>query len=210
MTDPPLKGLLVDYGGVLTTSLFGSFESFCRGEGLDPAAVRSVFRGDEEAVRLLIDFECGRLEEEDFERALAGRLGVEPEGLIDRLFAGMSVEPAMVDAVATARRAGIRTGLLSNSWGTRYDRTRWDELFDILVISGEEGMRKPEPAIYELAAERLGLPAHEIVFVDDLPHNLEPARALGMATVHHRQPESTLLDLERLLGTPIGPPGPGS
>ena len=209
MSEPKRSGLLVDYGGVLTTSLFGSFETFCRGEGLDPAAVREIFRGDEEAVRLLIDFECGRIGEDRFEEALAGRLGVPPTGLIDRMFAGMALEPAMVEAVAAAKRAGIRTGLLSNSWGTRYDRTRWDELFDATVISGEEGMRKPEPAIYELAAERLGLPAHEIVFVDDLPHNLEPARELGMATVHHREPESTLLDLERLLGTPLGPPGPG-
>ena len=202
------SGLLVDYGGVLTTSLFGSFESFCRGEGLDPKSVREIFRGDEEAVRLLIDFECGRVEEAHFERILAGRLGVEPEGLIDRLFAGMAMEEAMVEAVASAKLAGIRTGLLSNSWGTRYDRTRWDELFDVLVISGEEGIRKPEPAIYELAADRLGLPPDEIVFVDDLPHNLEPARDLGMATVHHKEPESTLLDLERLLGIPLGPPGP--
>ena len=73
----------------------------------------------------------------------------------------------------------------------------------MLVISGEEGIRKPEPAIYALAAERLGLPAEAIVFVDDLPHNLEPARELGMATVHHTRPETTLQQLERLLGTTL-------
>ena len=66
----------------------------------------------------------------------------------------------MFDAVAAARRAGIRTGLVSNSWGEEgYDRARFDELFDVLVISGELGIRKPAPEIYALAAERLERPA---------------------------------------------------
>ena len=82
----------------------------------------------------------------------------------------------MFDAVAAARRAGIRTGLVSNSWGEEgYDRTRFDELFDVLVISGELGIRKPAPEIYALAAERLGRPPERCVFVDDLPGNLKPA-----------------------------------
>jgi HAD superfamily hydrolase (TIGR01509 family) len=61
-------------------------------------------------------------------------------------------------------------------------------------------MRKPDPAIYALAAERLGLPPEAIVYVDDLPGNLKPARALGMATVVHRDAAETLPELEALLG----------
>ena len=86
----------------------------------------------------------------------------------------------MLDGVRAARRAGVRTAMLSNSWGEdRYDRALLAELFDAWVISGEVGLRKPDPAIYELAAERLGLPPAACVFVDDLPGNLKPARALG-------------------------------
>ena len=114
-------------------------------------------------------------------------LGVEPAGLVDRMFGGMGLDHAMVDGVRAARAAGLRTGLLSNSWGDdRYAHDVIDELFDDQVISSEVGLRKPDPAIYALAAERLGLPAEACVFVDDLPGNLKPARALGMATVVHR------------------------
>jgi epoxide hydrolase-like predicted phosphatase len=198
--------LLVDYGGVLTSDLFQSFADFCTAEGLDPRAVRDAFQEDRETARLLVDFECGRIPESDFEPALAGKLGVaEPVGLIDRLFAGMQPEPAMIEAVAIARGAGVKTGLLSNSWGHRYDRSRFDELFDCIVISGDVGMRKPDPRIYELAAERLGLAPDEIVFVDDLEQNLSPAREAGMVGVHHRRAEDTVRELEGLLGMALSP-----
>jgi putative hydrolase of the HAD superfamily len=198
-------GLLVDYGGVLTTDLFHSFAAFCSAEGLDPQALRGAFAGDKEAARMLVAFEKGRLDEAEFEVALAGKLGVAPERLIDRLFAGISADVAMVEAVATAKRAGIRCGLLSNSWGHRYDRTRWEELFHATVISGEVGIRKPDADIYVMAAERLGLPPQEIVFVDDIPHNLTPAEALGMATVHHTDAAKTIAELEDLLGVGLSP-----
>ena len=116
----------------------------------------------------------------------------------------MRPDPAMVEAVAAARRAGVRTGLLSNSWGEdRYDRSRFGDLFDTLVISGEVGIRKPDPAIYALACERLERAPERCVFVDDLPGNLKPARALGMATVLHRDAASTLAELEPLLGVSL-------
>jgi epoxide hydrolase-like predicted phosphatase len=194
-----VKGLLVDYGGVLTTNLFGSFAAFCADEGLDPQALRHAFAGDREAAKLLVKFEKGVVGEEEFEAALAGKLGVAPERLIDRLFAKMQPEPLVIEAVAAAKRYGVRCGLLSNSWGHRYDRTRWEELFDATVISGEIGMRKPDPGIYALAAEKLGVAPKAIVFVDDIPHNLTPAEELGMATVHHTDPEKTVAELERLL-----------
>jgi len=110
----------------------------------------------------------------------------------------------MLDAVLKARQAGIRTGLISNSWGTsRYDRSRLGELFDGVVISGEVGIRKPAPEIYALGAERIGVWPDRCVFVDDLPFNLEPAAELGMATVHHLSAEQTIAELEQLLGTEL-------
>lgn len=198
-------GLLVDFGGVLTTNVFGSFADFCRAEGLEPGTVRDRFLSDSGARELLEQLEVGRITEAQFEPPFAELLGVSShEGLIDRLFAGMRPDPVMVEAVAAAKRAGVRTGLLSNSWGEdRYDRSRFGELFDALVISGEVGIRKPDPAIYALACEHLEREPGRCVFVDDLPGNLKPARALGMATVLHRDAGSTRDELEELLGVSL-------
>ncbi len=198
-------GLLIDFGGVLTTNVFESFADFCRAEGLDPDTVRDRFRNDPAARDLLGELEEGRIGNAEFEARFAPMLGVEdPEDLIERLFRGMQPDEAMFDAVAAARRAGVRTGLVSNSWGEEgYDRSRFDELFDVLVISGELGIRKPAPEIYPLAAERLGVPPARCVFVDDLPGNLKPAAAIGMATVLHRDAETTVPRLEALLGVSL-------
>jgi putative hydrolase of the HAD superfamily len=195
------RGLLVDFGGVLTTNVFGSFEAFCRAEGLEPDAIAQRFRGDPEARQLLFDLEVGKLSEEEFEPRFAHVIGIaDSADLIDRLFAGMRPDYAMVNAVRAAKEAGVRTGLVSNSWGKgRYDRSQFPVLFDGVVISGEVGLRKPEPEIYALGAERVGLPPAECVFVDDLPGNLKPARDLGMATVHHTTAADTVPELERLL-----------
>lgn len=194
-------GLLVDWGGVLTSDLFESFGAFCELEGLEPDAVQRIFREDAACRDLLIAFETGALPEEDFEVQFAPYLGVEASGLIDRLFAGSGPDERMLDAVRRAREARIHTGLVSNSWGTRrYPRELLAELFDGVVISGEVGIRKPSPEIYRLGAERIGLEPAACVFVDDLPFNLSPAAELGMATVHHRSAEQTIDELERLLG----------
>jgi epoxide hydrolase-like predicted phosphatase len=197
-------GLLVDYGGVLTTSLFDSFGAFCAAEGLAPETLAQRFRSDPIARDLLIGLETGAIDEDEFEPALAEVLGVPAPSLIDRLFSGSGPEQAMVGAVLAARAAGIRTGLISNSWGTRrYDREQLARLFDGVVISGEEGMRKPAVAMYTLGADRIGLAAERCVYVDDLKFNLTPAAELGMATVHHVEPERTVAELERLLGVPL-------
>ena len=153
---------------------------------------------------LLIGLETGRIAEEEFEPRFAGILGVPAEGLIDRLFAGSRPDDAMQTAVMRAREAGIRTGLISNSWGTRrYDRAQLAELFDGVVISGEVGIRKPSPEIYTLGAEAIGVEPAACVFVDDLPFNLEPAVQLGMATIHHISTEETVTELEALFGVAL-------
>jgi len=196
------RGLIVDYGGVLTTDVFASFRAFCEAEGLEPEAVRERFRSDPAARALLAQLETGAVAAAEFEPRLAALLEVESERLIGRLFGSMEPDAAMLDGVRAVRRAGIRTGLLSNSWGDAlaYDGGLLEELFDAWVISSEVGLRKPDPAIYELAADRLGLPPAACVFVDDLPGNLKPARALGMATVLHRgNAGATLAEVRSLL-----------
>jgi putative hydrolase of the HAD superfamily len=200
--DRRVSGLLLDWGGVMTTNLFSSFGAFCTAEGLDQEALAGAFRKDPKARELLIGLEEGRVDDTEFESELGRLLGVaSAEGLIDRLFAGATAEDSMVAAVRAARRSGIATGLISNSWGTtRYPRELLAEIFDGVVISGEVGIRKPAPRIYQLGAEAIGLDPARCVFVDDLPFNLPPAQELGMLTIHHTSPQSTIPELERLLG----------
>lgn len=200
-----MKGLLVDFGGVLTTNVFDSFRAFCEAEKLEPGAFVELFRSNPEARRELRRVETGEIDEEQFAEILGGMLGVEDHvGLVDRLFAGMKADEPMVDAVKRAKASGVRTGLISNSIGAgRYDRSAFPELFDAVVISAEEGMHKPNPEIYRLGAERAGLPETECVFVDDLKENCAGAEAVGMTAVLHRGAETTLPRLEELLGVEL-------
>jgi putative hydrolase of the HAD superfamily len=197
-----MRGLLVDFGGVLTTNVFDSFQAFCRGEGLDPDAVRRLFRDEPEALRLVRAIETGSLSEDEFGERFGGLLGVKRRaGLVERMFGHIRPDETMVEAVRRARTQGVRTGLVSNSMGVgRYDRSTFPELFDGVVISGEEGMHKPQPGIFRLGAERVGLPPEECVFVDDLRENCRGAEAVGMTAVLHRGADSTLPRLEELLG----------
>ena len=191
-------GLLVDFGGVLTTNIWVSFRSFCEAEGLAPDAVKETFVNDGPGLRLLRSLEKGEVADADFERQFGELLGVEPEGLIARLFAGLGPEEEMVAIVGEVRAAGFPTGLISNSWGTGiYDRAPM-EIFDATVISGDVGLHKPQPEIYELGAERLGVPAAGCVFVDDLRENVAGAEAVGMTALLHRDPAATIAELRRL------------
>ena len=197
-------GLIVDYGGVLTSDPFASFEAFCAAERLAPDTVRDRLRDDPEARELLARLETGALTAPEFELAFGALLGVAHPQLLQRMFGGLEPDTAMIDGVRELRRSGVGVVLLSNSIGNAYDRDLLDELFDASVISSEVGLRKPDPAIYELAAERLELPPERCAIVDDLPGNLKPARALGMGTVVHRgDAAQTLAEVSELLGVDL-------
>jgi putative hydrolase of the HAD superfamily len=207
------RALIVDYGGVLTTSLIASFGQFCASVGIEPEVVRSLFAGayggegsGAEIARLIPELETGRMDLEDFDRRLATALSeglaepLAPSGISARFFEGVQAEPRMVEAVRAARLAGLKTGLISNTWGPLAASDSLADLFDSEVRSGDEGLRKPDPEIYRLAAERLGVAEDECVFVDDIPANVEGARAVGMWAILHRDPAITIPKLEELLG----------
>ena len=188
----------------MTTDVFASFGAFCEREGLSMDTVRDLFRHDEASRDLLVGLETGTLPEAEFEQRFAEILGIAPEGLIARMFAGAGADEAMLAAVRRARAAGIRTGLISNSWGAgTYDRALLAALFDGVVISGDVGVRKPTPEIYAMGARAIGLAPADCVFVDDLPFNLKPAREMGMATVRHLDAAQTIAELEELLGVQL-------
>jgi putative hydrolase of the HAD superfamily len=202
-----VRGLLVDFGGVLTTNVFDSFRAFCEEEELDPETIRGLFRDEPRALECVRALERGEVTEEEFAARFGELLGLDPgrrTGLVDRMFGHVQPDERMVEALRRARAQGVRTGLISNSMGAgRYDRSTFPELFDGVVISGDEGIHKPEPAIYELGCERVGLAPAECVFVDDLRENCEGAEAVGMTAVLHRGAERTLPRLEELLGVEL-------
>ncbi|HYU59841.1 MAG TPA: HAD family phosphatase [Solirubrobacterales bacterium] len=196
------RGLLLDFGGVLTTNIWESFDAFCEAEGLPEGTVRRLFRDDPEALADLRMLETGELTEADFASRFGRRLGIEEtDGLIERLFAALRPEHGVIGAVRSLRGAGVKTGLISNSWGTGiYDPRLLEELFDAVVISGEVGLHKPQPEIFRLGAERLGIEPEACVFVDDLRENVVGAEAVGMTAILHRDPAATVARLEELFG----------
>jgi putative hydrolase of the HAD superfamily len=200
-----VKGLLVDFGGVLTSNVFESFRAFCVAEGIDPDTMRRLFRENPEALRLVRALETSAVSEDEFGERFGELLGVtERAGLVERMFAELAPDEVMLGAVRAARAAGVRTGLISNSMGAgRYDRDAFPELFDGVVISGDVGLHKPQPEIFRLGCERVGLEPGECVFVDDLRENCEGAEAVGMTAVLHRGADTTIPALERLLGVTL-------
>lgn len=153
--------------------------------------------------------ERGEISGADFERELAAELAargapVPPEGLLQRLLSGLTeLDPRMLDLLRRARAAGLRTALLSNSWGDHYPEQLWQGLFDAVVISGRVGMRKPEPEIFRYTVQQLDLSPARCVMVDDLPHNITAAVAVGMVGVLHRSFQETVGELELLFGVPL-------
>lgn len=204
--------LILDYGGVLTTPLQDAMIRFAHETGIElqdlvRAALGAYADVDDD---LVVAFETGKISEEEFSDAFARRLSdmtgvaIEPHGLVRRVFAGLEVEEAMVSAVESARAAGVKTGMLSNSWGmSLYPKDLLGRLFDAVVVSGDVGMRKPDPAIYALITQRLGVDSSRCVFVDDFHGHIESAARAGMTTVLHRTPAETIAELERLFGIPL-------
>ena len=104
----------------------------------------------------------------------------------------------MLDLIRSLRRAGLRTALLSNSWGNDdYPRHLFPELFDVVVISAEVGMRKPEERIFRHTAALLGLEPQECVFIDDVEANVAAAQAVGLVGLPHREPARTVALADR-------------
>jgi len=208
-----LSALVVDWGGVLTGPMSEVARTWAADDGIDLDVYSSVMRrwlgegvGDEARLNPIHALERGELTLPDFEVRLADALAegtgrpVAADGLMSRMFARLVHAPDMAGLVCRAHGSGLRTALLSNSWGNDYPRDGWDEMFDVVVISGEVGMRKPEPRIYEHVVAQLGVPASACVFVDDIPAYVEAAAAVGMVGVRHTSYETTRAELEVLFG----------
>lgn len=203
MTRTP-KGLILDFGGVVTSDVHGSLSAFCIREGLlaDAAALAIA---DPDGQAALCSAAVGATPQRAWEVTFGRLLGVDDSGLIARALADLRACDPVLELVARARAAGVRTAILSNSWGSGdydpYDGYDLEQRFDTVVKSDQVGLRKPDPAIYRLTTEQLGVEPPDCVFVDDTLHNLEPATALGMAVVgFNGDVASRLAEIERALG----------
>ena len=190
-----VDAVVFDYGGVLTTPMGGWIRHWLAEEGVDPGSFTRVLKAwlgrdvpHGSPIHLL---ETGELSPADFDVRLAAELvrldggPVPSEGLLARLFAHSDADEATYSLVEELRGLDVKVALLSNSWGNRYPRERIDALFDAVVISGEVGLRKPQPEIFARVADLLGVPGERLALVDDAEPNLVGARAVGWHGVLH-------------------------
>lgn len=198
--------VLVDFGGVLTSSVLQAFEAFGASLGGDPRLPLALLSRDEVSGRLLADHESGKIDQEAFEAGFAERLRahgavVEPEGLVGRMQAGLVRDDEMVRLVGDLRAAGHPVALVSNAFGRDcYAGFVLEDLADEVVISSEVGIRKPSRRIYAIACERLGVAPEDALMIDDLQQNLDGAARLGIAGVLHTDAETTRRQLESTFG----------
>lgn len=185
--------LLLDYAGVLTTPVGPVFRAFEERIGVPPGLTFSLLvEASTEADGGLIGaVERGEVSSVSFDTRLRGLYEdaghrIPPGDLLARMFADLQPAGGLWDVALRAREAGLATALVSNSWGLEmYRRDLLDTHLDVQVISGEVGLRKPEHAIFELAADKVGVEPSRCAFVDDFVHNVEAAVEVGMFGVHH-------------------------
>ena len=198
--------LLVDFGGVLTTSVHDALRAFSADIGGDRELVLRLLASDAASAKLLVESETGRLDDEGFERGFAARLAaygvrVRARGLLARMRTGGSPDHEMVVALARMRAGGVPVAIVTNRLGRDcYDGFDLEALADVVVISSEVGVRKPSRRIYSIACERLGVAPESCVMVDDLQHNLDGAARLGIAGVLHRTAAQTIRELDQRFG----------
>ncbi|MEY9854936.1 putative hydrolase of the HAD superfamily [Catenulispora sp. GAS73] len=203
------RAVLTDFGGVLTSSVFEAFETYSVSVSGDPTLFGTLFRAEPAAGALLVEHECGRIDQADFERGIAELLAprgivVPAPGFVDSFQALLRPDEEMIAAMRALRAAGVPVAIVSNSLGddayAGYDLT---ELADTSVISGEVGVRKPSRAIYEIACTRLGVEPAECVMIDDLEHNLQGAARLGIVGLHHTDSKRTVAMLAEWFGISV-------
>jgi epoxide hydrolase-like predicted phosphatase len=140
----------------------------------------------------------------DAEAGAAG-IAIDASEIMAMIGRGIGARPEMIDAITRIREHGLRTAALTNNWPSANGNPSPPGLssltvFDVVVESAVEGMRKPDPRIYRLTCERLGVEPADTVFLDDIGANLKPARAMGITTIKVDDTAQALRDLEMVLG----------
>ncbi len=197
--------VLWDFGGVITTSPFESFNRYEEANGLPLDFIRGLNATNSDT-NAWACFERGELDRDGFvlrfeeeARVAGGRLDAHA---VLSMLAG-EIRPEMAEAVRRCH-ASMKTALLTNNFIAEGEaRSEFGGLFDyfdVIIESSKSGLRKPDPRVYRLACERLGIEPSEAVFLDDLGVNLKPARALGITTIKVLSANQALADLEAATG----------
>lgn len=206
-----VEAVISDFGGVLTTPLVEAFLAVQRDSGIPLGALGQAVGtlAAREGANPLFELETGRLSERDFvaglESALSEQLGraVELAGFGQAYFEHLHPNRELLDYLGSLRERGLRLALLTNN--VREWEPLWrpklpvDELFEVVVDSAFVGMRKPDPEIYRLTLDRLGLGPEACLFVDDTDINVAAARELGMRAVWFRTNDQTIAEIEAAL-----------
>jgi putative hydrolase of the HAD superfamily len=215
--------VIFDLGGVVFPSPIDTMREFEQANGLPHRFLSEVVLGDVdhgawsrlERGELTIPEFCVAFEAE----CEAAGHAIDATVFMGAIGGGAGARPAMIRAIRAIRAHGLKTAALTNNWpGADADaggdagaggggfggiRDHADPLFDTVVESAVEGLRKPDPRIYLLVCERLGIEPPAAVFLDDLGANLKPARELGMTTIKVADPDLALGELAGVLGFPL-------
>jgi putative hydrolase of the HAD superfamily len=206
-----IEAIISDFGGVLTSPLLDSFAAFQDSSGISleqlGTAMASIAARD--GAYPLFELETGRMTEADFLGKLAGQLSdqlgrtVEMHGFGEQYFQHLHPNQRMIDYMRELSERGYRLAICTNN--VREWERLWraklpvDELFEVVVDSAFVGMRKPEPQIYELTLDRLGVSAESALLIDDIEFNCDAARALGIDAIWFRSTEQAIADVEAAL-----------
>jgi putative hydrolase of the HAD superfamily len=205
------RAVIFDLGGVVFPSPFEAFDTYDATAAIPAGSVRALIRTSSETGawaalergELTLDQFCAALE---LEAAGAG-FTLDARALLGSIGGGAGARPQMLLAIERIRANGLHVAALTNNWAAPEGRTAPDGIgalaFDVVVESSVEGLRKPDPRIYQVVLDRLGVEATECAFLDDLGINLKPARAMGMTTIKVTDPDDALVELEQVLGFTI-------
>lgn len=207
-----IEAIVCDFGGVLTSPLVDAFAGVQRTHGVPPEAFGAALMRSAAAnggTNPLFELEKGTITETAFLATLGEGLSVELgrtvelERFGEAFFEHLHPNEELFAFMRTLHGRGYRMAILTNN--VREWEPLWrsmlpvDEIFELVVDSGFEGVRKPDPAIYQLTLERLGVAAETALFLDDMEINCEAARALGMHAVHFRETAQAVAEIETAL-----------
>lgn len=195
-----IKAIIWDFGGVLVrTNANNGRDALAQRVGLSRAALEArVFDGDNRR-----QAQMGAVDGEDYLQEVATEFGLSVAELRQAFFGDDHLDHTLMAYIRSLRpqyKVGLLSNAMNNLRGALQSEYPIGDAFDELIISGEVGVMKPHPAIYLLAAERLGVQPGQAVFVDDFAHNIAGAREVGMQAVHFQSREQTLQELSQLLG----------
>jgi putative hydrolase of the HAD superfamily len=204
-----VRAVLFDFGGVVLSSPLEAFDAYEQRNGLPSGVIRRINTTDPDS-NAWAKLERGEVDPDGFAdlfrvEAKAQGVDIDPYEILALLVG--EPRPVMVEALRRLRAAGLPIGLLTNNIAPMPREGELGELlalFDSIVESSVEGIRKPEPDIYRRALDRLGVGAETCAYLDDLGANLKPARALGMHTIKVGDPHVALAELAELTGVPLG------